>query len=72
MVGGDDVRDCCIDHVEGVGKHHQPRIAHIRRLERRVVTMPGSVKVVMRNVLLGSVGAPLPGGLSYVLRTPLT
>src|ERR1700761_7232332 len=43
----------------------RPRIAHIRRLERRVVTVPGFVKVVvvMRNVLLGSVGAPLLGGL---------
>ncbi len=35
-----------------------PRIAHIRRLEWRVVTAPGSVKVIMRNVLFGSVGAP--------------
>jgi hypothetical protein len=26
----------------------------------------------MRNLLLGSVGAPLPGGLSPPLRTPLT
>jgi hypothetical protein len=49
-----------------------PRIAHIRRLERRVVTVPGSVKVVMRNVLLGSVGVPLLGGLSSLLRAPLT
>ncbi len=49
-----------------------PRIARIRRLELRVVTVPGSVKVVMRNVLLGFVGAPFLGGLSSLLRTPLT
>jgi hypothetical protein len=36
------------------------------------VTAPGSVKVIMRNVLLGSVGSPLLGGLSPLLRTPLT
>src|SRR5580693_1181934 len=49
-----------------------PRIAHTRRLERRAVTVPGSVKVVIRNVLLGSVGVPLLGDLSTPLRTPLT
>jgi hypothetical protein len=49
-----------------------PRIAHIRRPERRVVTVPGSVKVVMRNVLLGSVRAPLLGSLSPPLGTPPT
>ena len=35
-----------------------PRIAHVRLLERRAVTVPGSVKVVIGNVLLGSVGRP--------------
>jgi hypothetical protein len=48
-----------------------PRIAHIRRLERRVVTVLGSVKVVMRNVLPLPRGALL-GGLSPPLRTALT
>src|ERR1700761_130644 len=37
------------------------RIAHIRRLERRTVTRPGSVKVVMRNALLGYVRGAPPG-----------